>query len=862
MKTTFLKWIKTSPFALTLAVTCVAVSIISGTVSQRLSWPIVARWGFQVQDLADGQWYSILTTLFFAHGAGGLLLVVVVCLSLVWLAEVTIGTWRTIAFFLTTQILSCLLFAGVLGLGQLLGLQWFEGMERASLLGPVGAAAGVLMAASRVISLMWRRRVRSITISVAVMLALYLGHAQNVYVLFAALIGLALGTVFLRAASSTLTTRSTSREVRANLAIVVAVFAAGPLLAVMTKLPVGPFAVVRNLLLAPMPAKAFTREHCQNLGPGCENLVQTIGLYGHGSKMLSLVPVILLLACAEGIRRGNKLALWIGAGVQVLLALASAFYMQIFAIIGVGLRRGHRVLEIEGTLFELLPMVIVPLCIAALLIFFRRHFSVDSDPEQRRRAFKAFPLMLAIFLGTYTLFWFVEGNANGKLGWGGLVVSLPKLLLPYPFPFSYTEAVYPHGLVTTFLFAFGGGAFWLLWIGLVAALFMSRHGTLATKSDKPRAEWLIRQGGGSLAWMALWPNNSYWFNSPKTAGIAYQEHSGVAVTVGGPFGQPEDFSSAAVEFLEYCAEKSLVPCFYSVTEELVEPLRARGFRSAQVASETILDIETMEFKGKEWQNVRTALNKANKLEVTSVWTRFSQLSVQQRTQIFEMSEDWVSGKALPEMGFTLGGVEELADDAVELCLAVDDDGKIHGITSWLPVFTAGEQTSATLDFMRRANDSFNGVMEFLIAQAVLHFKGRFTSISLSGSPLSLEVEKANDHPADLPSHDPFAGIENESMKRILALLAKNLEPVYGFASLANFKRRFQPRHKKWLMMYQDPMSLPAIALAVGEAYMPNTSVRQMASLLGNREAKSPASKNKLGKIQSEKSKTTADSGKQ
>src|SRR4029453_15712268 len=60
-----------------------------------------------------------------------------------------------------------------------------------------------------------------------------------------------------------------------------------------------------------------------------------------------------------------------------------------------------------------------------------------------------------------------------------------------------------------------------------------------------------------------------------------------------------------------------------------------------------------------------------------------------RAQLAEISEEWVADKALPEMGFTLGGLDELKDPEVVCCVAGDDDGLVHGVTSWLPVFTAG-----------------------------------------------------------------------------------------------------------------------------------------------------------------------------
>jgi len=70
-------------------------------------------------------------------------------------------------------------------------------------------------------------------------------------------------------------------------------------------------------------------------------------------------------------------------------------------------------------------------------------------------------------------------------------------------------------------------------------------------------------------------------------------------------------------------------------------------------------------------------------------------------QIEAISEEWVSDKSLPEMGFTLGGINELDDDNVRCLIAIDGDRTIHGVTSWMPSYRHGAVVGWTLDFMRR-----------------------------------------------------------------------------------------------------------------------------------------------------------------
>ncbi len=90
------------------------------------------------------------------------------------------------------------------------------------------------------------------------------------------------------------------------------------------------------------------------------------------------------------------------------------------------------------------------------------------------------------------------------------------------------------------------------------------------------------------------------------------------------------------------------------------------------------------------------------------------------------------------MGFTLGGVDELVDPRVKLLYAVDADGKVLGVTSWLPTYENGKVVGWTLDFMRHRTDSVNGIMEFLIARMAerLRDEGEVRFMSLSAAPLA------------------------------------------------------------------------------------------------------------------------------
>jgi len=201
----------------------------------------------------------------------------------------------------------------------------------------------------------------------------------------------------------------------------------------------------------------------------------------------------------------------------------------------------------------------------------------------------------------------------------------------------------------------------------------------------------------------------------------------------------------------------------------------------------------------------------------------------------------VTRQALPEMGFTLGGLEQLADPNVRCSIVADPDGRIHAVASWLPIYTSGAVTGWTLDFMRRRQDGFARSIDLLIAQAILDLQAEgFTTLSLSGAPLARNTPSASRATGSPQSHQSIQSpqspqgalpVEVKGLDRLLTVLGARLEPVYGFRSLLRFKAKFAPQYRPVYLLYPDPAALPAIARAVTRAYVPDATLATVIRLL-------------------------------
>lgn len=348
---------------------------------------------------------------------------------------------------------------------------------------------------------------------------------------------------------------------------------------------------------------------------------------------------------------------------------------------------------------------------------------------------------------------------------------------------------------------------------------LRRRGPLQGDDQAAAVTLLRRDGGTSLSWMTTWEGN-HWY-VPRTdegaaAGyVAYQLWQGTALGLSDPVAPTPSARVGVLDsYVRFWQTQGRVPCLFSVTQETADWATARGWQSLVVAEEAIIDLPDLEFKGKSWQDIRTALNRAGKEDVQYRSGVLGEMPRGILNQVRAISEAWVGERELPEMGFTLGGIQEALDPDVVVGLAIDGESTVHGITSWLPVYGPdGSLVGRTLDVMRRLPDGFRPTTEFLIASACLEFKEQGCAyVSLSGAPLAHSPDEAS----------------ATTLDNLLNALGNALEPVYGFRSLESFKQKFKPRPNPLYLVFADESQLPRIGLALTRAYVPNTSLRKLA----------------------------------
>ena len=749
------------------------VGLATGSIAHGPPRWLSGRVGAGLPSLGHGYWWTPLSAGEWASGLGGYLVMTVLGALLLAPAERRLGVVRTFATLLASQAIGLLLAAGLIELGGLIHEPWLRSMSDETAVGALPGLLGVGYALSCTLTLLWRRRLRLLITAAVTIGVMYLGHLEQVAQACGAAVGFASATLPCDLAWPRAGQRRSKHEVRVLVALLVAAPAVGGVLAALVANADGPMS-----LSFPFAA-----------------------------------PALLLLLSAYGLHRGRRLAWWLAIVSNVTL-LAAAIRIAY----GTGSRLGGQVTSMQAggraTALSREGMVL-PLVTLTVLLVTRRRFDQVAD---RQAAGKLAAIVAAAFgasLGAFLLLgYLLQDQAGARPGVGGVLQELSASFLPGRL---FGSRVIPHDLAGRLLFWWVFLLFWTVVLGALTAFFLrtcAYHD--AAEADQARA--ILTSGGSTLSYMSTWPGNRYWISSDGRAAIAYRAIGAVAVTVGDPFGEQAGLDSVIAEFARFCEDRGLHPCLYSATGQSRAAAHRLGWTSVQIAEDTLLPLESLEFAGKKWQGVRAAMNKAAKEGITAQWWSFRDMPPDIADQIRQISGSWVADKGLPEMGFMLGGLAELDDPDIRCLVAVGADRMVHGITSWMPVYAGGRPVGWTIDFMRRSPEpgTCRGVMEFLIATAAMAFReegARF--VSLSAAPLA-RLDR---------SEQPRA------VQGLLDLVGTAIEPVYGFRSLLRFKAKFQPVYEPLYLIYPDPAALGPIAIAIGRAYLPHLTSRQALRLV-------------------------------
>jgi phosphatidylglycerol lysyltransferase len=796
----------------------------------------------------------IARSAFFVRSPLMLIVYTVLILVILSLAQSRLRVFKT----LVTAVVSAVI-GSALGLTVCIGVDlamrnWQHLEILPVILSPLTLVIGALMAESAYESFLWRRRIILLVYTIIGTMLLFSGNPGDYCTLGAAITGHVLGLIMHGPARDhTSWLRGTDYETRRLFAFAQLVFAFGPVLALTSTSRQGPLTnlglFVSSLWSNPDLLRACSKNSrvasCVLLSG--QHSAALIGLWLH-----ILLPMAALIIVAWGLYHGRKLAARVSIVLNGASAVFSVMYYVIFPFVitpkSPDMARNYSYMP------AFVATALPPLLMVIFLLRNMEHFTV---PTGRNRAISGLLAIVGTLLATvsgYVIFALTfPADFKPRPTFKLLLLDLIRRLLPAGFggrkPVLITAKTLPATIVSE-------GFAIVFWVVLIITFILwFRDRVAVDERDRMRAEKLVTLGGQSMSFMTTWDGNHYWFSQSGRCGVAYRVLHGIALTVTGPFGDPAEYRQALSDFTAFCETNGWTPSFYAIHDVEREELEAMGWSSIQVGTEMIIDPNQWQTRGKKWQDIRTAINKAKRDGITDVLTTYEEAGFDIQQQIVEISEQWAQMKALPEMKFTLGGIEELEDPRVALLYAVDEEGTVLGVTSWLPTYREGRVIGWTLDFMRHRTDSPNGIMELLIARMAERLRDQGQAdpdnaiefMSLSAAPLAgmgegrqtpQTQQEQNNAPAvqdsslqygKTPSSSQTSG--TEMIEHVLQIAADVLEPAYAFKSLFFFKKKFQPSPSPIYICYPDAAKLAQIGFAVVNAYVPGLKPAQVVEIL-------------------------------
>ncbi len=501
------------------------------------------------------------------------------------------------------------------------------------------------------------------------------------------------------------------------------------------------------------------------------------------SRLLLMLSGLGLLLLARGLRRHKRVA-W--ALTVVLLSGSVVLHLS-------------RAFDWHHALAAL--VLLVP------LIRWRKQFVARSDRPSIRVAWKMLLLLFgALFL--YGALSLRQLSQQGAYGADGLTWS-ECLEGSLSGVFAQKSAVDHQGSrdARNFLrsLRIGGLMSGVIVLALVLRPVVERTDE-ATDQDRERARTLIAEHGQDpMDCFSLLPDKRYFFAEDGRGMVAYALWRNFAVALADPIAATGARPQLIREFLQFCAQQDWEPLFYCSHISNRPLYEEHGLITFKVGEDARLDVNDFKLQGNKFQNLRTARNKAQKAGLTFQWydaTPHPDHGLEAQLQL--LSNEWLKRKHGGEMTFDLGSFDVPTIREHGIAIVRNPEGRMEAFATWWP-YKQGK--GRCLDIMR-AREEVRDVMDFLIVEAIDHFKAEgVEEISLGNAPLA-NIDAATE------------GCDINRQERAVKFLFDNFDRFYGYKSLFNFKKKYQPEWQGRYLAYRPRVSLAMVGLAVAGVHLP------------------------------------------
>jgi phosphatidylglycerol lysyltransferase len=380
--------------------------------------------------LGHGYWWTPLSAGLWASGLGGYLAVTVLGLLILAPAERRMGVTRTFTTLLVSQAIGVLLAAGLIELGRLAREPWLSALTGETAVGALPGVLGVGFVLSGTLTPLWRRRLRLLLTVAVTISALYLGHLEQVAQACGAAAGLVTMAIMYGRARPWARRRTSQREVRVLVAMLVAVSALGGMLAALAADPDGPMSLFSFLFATPGPDPHAVAAACPHaeLAAACRGLREQ-QLYARWPGVLvQAAPGLLLLLSAAGLRRGRRLAWWLAVVINL-----TVLGVSIWATDAAGSDPRVHIAGLDAWAPVILlaaESMLLPVVTLIALLVTRRRFDQTAGRRAVRKLTATLTTALAVSCATFLLLgYLLRDHFRPRPEFGALARDLPLRFL-------------------------------------------------------------------------------------------------------------------------------------------------------------------------------------------------------------------------------------------------------------------------------------------------------------------------------------------------------------------------------------------------------------------------------------------------
>jgi lysyl-tRNA synthetase class 2 len=314
-------------------------------------------------------------------------------------------------------------------------------------------------------------------------------------------------------------------------------------------------------------------------------------------------------------------------------------------------------------------------------------------------------------------------------------------------------------------------------------------------AERIQARRVVRnEGRDSLAYFALRRDKSYLFSPTRRTLLAYRVVNGTALISGDPIGVDEEIPDLLHEFRRMAHASGWRVAALGTSEQLLPAYRSLGFHTVYLGDEAIVRPDQFSLEGRPIRKVRQSVSRLHRAGFRARVLEVDDVDAELRRQIAAVSAEW-RGRS-PERGFTMA-MDALWDypESV-LVLAEDQHGRIGGFLHLVPSPACDGWSLAT---MRRRRDTPNGLMEFLIVEALAWAREQGVSeLSLNFAVFAKALG---------------ADARSSFGLRVLRILLLRFDRFFQLERLHSFNKKFFPHWRPRFVCFEHWTEVPLVAVA-------------------------------------------------